>query len=78
MKDLRSTIFYFENVADALDDPERGASIQVTIEKLKGIRSSIEEEIKGSRCFHFQRSWLGDDNVVHSCGREHRGAAHSG
>ncbi|KAG8215977.1 hypothetical protein J3R82DRAFT_7960 [Butyriboletus roseoflavus] len=46
LKDLRSTIFYFENVADAENDPERGASIQATTRKLKGILNTIEERFK--------------------------------
>ncbi|KAH0831081.1 hypothetical protein J3R83DRAFT_13627 [Lanmaoa asiatica] len=63
LKDLRSTIFYFENVADAEDDLERGTSIQATTRKLKGILNTIEEEIKGSDSFYFQASLVGDDDV---------------
>ncbi|KAG9313733.1 hypothetical protein JVU11DRAFT_6087 [Chiua virens] len=48
LKDLRSAIFYFENVADAKDDAERGASIQATIKKLKSILNTIEEGIKAA------------------------------
>lgn len=58
MKDLRSSIFYFENVAIAEDDPERGASIQATTRKLKGILNSIEEGIKGLGSSCFQGSCL--------------------
>lgn len=52
MKDLRSAIFYFENVADAKDDLERGILIQATTQKLKGILTAIEEGIKGSNSFY--------------------------
>ena len=48
MKDLRSAIFYFEDVADAKGDSERDALIQATTRKLKSILVSIEEGIKGS------------------------------
>ncbi|KAF8553500.1 hypothetical protein OG21DRAFT_1597694 [Imleria badia] len=48
LKDLRSTIFYFENVADAMDDMERGTSIQTTTRKLKSILTTIEEGIKAT------------------------------
>lgn len=56
LKDLRSAIFYFENVADAKDDLERRASVQVTTRKLQDILATIEEEIKGLDFFCFQGS----------------------
>jgi hypothetical protein len=56
LKDLRSAIFYFENVADAKDDLEREISIQATTRKLKGILTTIEEGIKGSDSFCFPGS----------------------
>ncbi|KAF9242275.1 hypothetical protein BU15DRAFT_44007 [Melanogaster broomeanus] len=46
LNDLRSTIFYYENVADAKGDPERASAIQTTLTKLKSILDTIEEEIK--------------------------------
>ncbi|KAF8839694.1 hypothetical protein BDN67DRAFT_737341 [Paxillus ammoniavirescens] len=46
LKDLRSTIFYFENIADAKGDLERASAIQTTATKLKSILDTIEQEIK--------------------------------
>lgn len=68
LKDLRSAIFYFENVADAKGDLERGNSIQATTRKLKDIVTSIEEGIKG--LVFFLSSQTGTDDDVHSCRRE--------
>ncbi|KIJ59889.1 hypothetical protein HYDPIDRAFT_99805 [Hydnomerulius pinastri MD-312] len=46
LKDLQSTIYYYEHVADAKGDPERASAIQATATKLKSILDSIEQEIK--------------------------------
>ncbi|KAN0094833.1 hypothetical protein V8E55_003120 [Tylopilus felleus] len=46
LKDLRSSIFYFENVANGGGDPEREISIEATTRKLKSILTTIEESIK--------------------------------
>lgn len=78
MKDLRSAIFYFENVADAKDDLERGTSIQTTTQKLKSILTTIEGGIKGSDSLFFQVSEIGDDDVVYSYRREDGHVAYPG
>ncbi|KAF9224715.1 hypothetical protein BS17DRAFT_751550 [Gyrodon lividus] len=46
LQDLGSTIFYYESIANAKGDPERGSSIQTTATKLKSILDTIGEEIK--------------------------------
>ncbi|KAI6014460.1 hypothetical protein PISMIDRAFT_26984 [Pisolithus microcarpus 441] len=46
LKDLRSTIYYYEHVADDKGDPERTSSIKKTTEKLKSILEAVESEIK--------------------------------
>ncbi|KAI6015277.1 hypothetical protein F5J12DRAFT_524359 [Pisolithus orientalis] len=48
LKDLRSTIYYYERVADDKGDPERASSIKITTEKLKSILEAVELEIKAT------------------------------
>ncbi|KAI6165217.1 hypothetical protein EDD17DRAFT_1556658 [Pisolithus thermaeus] len=48
LKDLRSTIYYYEHVADDKGDPERTSSIRTTTEKLKSILEAVELEIKAT------------------------------
>ncbi|KAH7882908.1 hypothetical protein F5I97DRAFT_1930528 [Phlebopus sp. FC_14] len=48
LKDLQSTIYYFQKVADPKGDSERATAIQSTATKLKGILDSIEQEIQGT------------------------------
>ncbi|EIN14456.1 hypothetical protein PUNSTDRAFT_140745 [Punctularia strigosozonata HHB-11173 SS5] len=45
--DLRSSIYYFENVAQAGEDVERQESIDTTTRKLKSILTKLEDELKG-------------------------------
>ena len=47
MEDLRSTIYYYENVADSKGNAGRASSITTIIGKLRGILETIELEIKG-------------------------------
>ncbi|KZP12925.1 hypothetical protein FIBSPDRAFT_869788 [Athelia psychrophila] len=46
LKDLRSTVYYYEEVADAKGDATRQADIDRTCQKLKHILASIENEVK--------------------------------
>ncbi|KAF7982834.1 hypothetical protein HWV62_25790 [Athelia sp. TMB] len=46
LKDLRSTVYYYEQVADANGDATRQADIERTCNKLKHILASIENEVK--------------------------------
>ena len=46
LADLRSSIFYFENVAEGNDD-ERKAQNEDTLTRLKKILERIETELKG-------------------------------
>ena len=48
LKDLRSSIHYYESVADAKDDHQRADIIRTTADKLKSILAQVEKEIEGS------------------------------
>lgn len=48
LKDLRSSIYYYENVADAKGDHQRAGIIRTTVDKLKSILSQVEKEIEGN------------------------------
>lgn len=48
LKDLRSSIYYYENVADAKGDHQRAGIIRTTADKLKSVLSQVEKEIEGS------------------------------
>ncbi|KAF7969673.1 hypothetical protein HWV62_26731 [Athelia sp. TMB] len=48
LKDLRSTVYYYEQVADANGDATRQADIERTCNKLKHILASIENEVKST------------------------------
>jgi len=48
LKDLRSSIYYYENVADAKGDHERVGIIQTTVNRLKSVLAQVEKEIEGS------------------------------
>jgi len=48
LKDLRSSVYYYENVADAKGDHHRADIMQTTAAKLKSVLAQIENEIKGS------------------------------
>lgn len=45
MANLRASIYYYENVADADEDLERKANIDAMAKKLKDIVVKIENEI---------------------------------
>jgi hypothetical protein len=46
LKDLRATIYYYDNVADAKEDTGRQADIERTGGKLKRILTTIEKELE--------------------------------
>ncbi|KAH7912508.1 hypothetical protein BJ138DRAFT_1004302 [Hygrophoropsis aurantiaca] len=48
LKDLRSSLYYFEHVADAKEDQERATTIQTTVTKLKSIIAKVEKEIQST------------------------------
>jgi hypothetical protein len=48
LKDLKSSIYYYEKIADAKDDPERKAILETMATKLNLILGKIESEIKGA------------------------------
>ncbi|KAG1743750.1 uncharacterized protein EDB91DRAFT_1247238 [Suillus paluster] len=48
LTDLRSSIYYYENVADAKDDDERARVAQITANKLKSVLAQIEKEIEAA------------------------------
>ncbi|KAG1888259.1 hypothetical protein F4604DRAFT_1916175 [Suillus subluteus] len=48
LADLRSSIYYYENVADAKGDDERARVTQIMAKKLKNILAQVEKEIKVS------------------------------
>ncbi|OAX43748.1 hypothetical protein K503DRAFT_680461 [Rhizopogon vinicolor AM-OR11-026] len=45
LKDLRSSIYYYESVADADGDHQRAGIIRTTAERLKNILAQVEKEI---------------------------------
>ncbi|KAG1903591.1 uncharacterized protein F5891DRAFT_77642 [Suillus fuscotomentosus] len=48
LTDLRSSIYYYEDVADAKGDDERARVTQIMANKLKGILAQVEKEIQVS------------------------------
>lgn len=48
LTDLRSSIYYYENVADAKGDDERARVTQIMANKLKNILAQVEKEIEAS------------------------------
>jgi hypothetical protein len=48
LKDLRSSIYYYENVADAKGDYRRDGMTRTTADKLKSVLAQVEKEIEGS------------------------------
>ncbi|KAG1752094.1 hypothetical protein EDB19DRAFT_1903493 [Suillus lakei] len=48
LTDLRSSIYYYENVADAKGDDERARTTQIMANKLKSILAQVEKEIEAS------------------------------
>ncbi|OJA16555.1 hypothetical protein AZE42_00636 [Rhizopogon vesiculosus] len=46
LKDLRSSIYYYESVADANDDHERAGIIRTTTDRLKSILAQVEKELE--------------------------------
>ncbi|KAL4076724.1 hypothetical protein V8B97DRAFT_2022016 [Scleroderma yunnanense] len=57
LKDLRSTIYYYENLANDKGDAERASSITTTLGKLRSILEALELEIKATdERFHQTRS----------------------
>ncbi|KAI0634033.1 hypothetical protein C8Q77DRAFT_1109415 [Trametes polyzona] len=46
LADLKSCLYYYENVAESNDDPKRAAEIQENKEKLSKIIEKINEEVK--------------------------------
>ncbi|KAH7925332.1 hypothetical protein BV22DRAFT_1104980 [Leucogyrophana mollusca] len=46
LKALRSSLYYFEHVAEAKGDQERLNAIQATVTKLRGIITKVEKEIQ--------------------------------
>ena len=48
LKDLRASLYYYENVADPKGDPVRQADIKRTGGKLKEVLTTIEREIEGA------------------------------
>ena len=54
MKSIRSSLYYYENVAHSPTDVERRAAIESSVVKLKNIIAHIEAELEGNR-----RTFLG-------------------
>ena len=49
MKSIRSSLYYYENVALSPTDVERRAAIESSAVKLKNIIAHIEAELEGNR-----------------------------
>ena len=49
MKSIRSSLYYYENVAHSPTDIERQAAIESSVVKLKNIITHIEAELEGNR-----------------------------
>ena len=49
LADLRSAVFYFENIAEHNDNDDRQAVLKDTVTQLQRIIDTIEEEIKSMR-----------------------------
>lgn len=47
MQDLKNTIYYYENVAQAKDDPVRERVLQDTVVNLKDVLVMLESKIHG-------------------------------
>ena len=47
LADLKSCLYYYENVAESNGDPERAEDIRINQEKLARIIDRINEEVKG-------------------------------
>jgi hypothetical protein len=49
MKSIRSSLYYYENVAHSPTDAERRTAIESSVVKLKDIIAHIEAELEGNR-----------------------------